>query len=195
MKPGKGYMLYHKVTAEHPDKEVKFVYPYEGIVATWTSAKASMEIEQADEPLWTNTRSTTMNLILRTKGIAAEEGDRLYAYAEGEICGIAEAMDVDGEPTFFLSVGGDEKKALTFSLECEGKLLGTATRAGVTYQSDVMEGTTDVPKVIDFCETAAYESGVWYTIAGIRVGERRPAIAGAYIYNGQIVMIKLRTDW
>ena len=83
MKPGKGYMLYHKVTAEHPDKEVKFVYPYEGIVATWTSAKASMEIEQADEPLWTNTRSTTMNLILRTKGIAAEEGDRLYAYAEG----------------------------------------------------------------------------------------------------------------
>ena len=84
---------------------------------------------------------------------------------------------------------------MTFSLEREGKLLGTATRAGITYKSDVMEGTTDVPKVIDFCETAAYESGVWYTIAGIRVGERRPTIAGAYIYNGQIVMIKLRTDW
>ena len=189
MKPGKGYMLYHKVTPEHPEKVVKFVYPYEGIVGTWISAKTCVEVEETDEALWTNTRSTTMNLILRTKGIVAEEGDRLYTYADGELCGIAESMDVDGEQTFFLSVGSDEKKALSFTLERDGKLLGAATHTGITYQPDEVEGTTDVPKVIDFSETSAYETGIWYTLAGIRVGTHRPTIAGAYIFNGQIVMI------
>ena len=187
MKPGQGYMLYHKVTPEHPETEVKFVYPFTG-----TSAVASSKtraVMKADEPLWTNTRITTMNLIVRTEGIAAEEGDRLYAYADGELCGVAEAMDVDGEQTFFLSVGGEEKKALTFTLEREGELLGAATRAGIVYQPDTLEGTTDMPKIIDFSETAAYEAGIWYTFTGIRVGDRRPTTPGAYIFNGQKVMI------
>ena len=187
MKPGQGYMLYHKVTPEHPETEVKFVYPFKG-----TSAVASSKtraVMETDEPLWTNTRITTMNLIVRTEGIAAEEGDRLYAYADGELCGVAEAMDVDGEQTFFLSVGGEEKKALTFTLEREGELLGAATRAGIVYQPDTLEGTTDMPKIIDFSETAAYEAGIWYTFTGIRVGDRRPTTPGAYIFNGQKVMI------
>ena len=187
MKPGQGYMLYHKVTPEHPETEVKFVYPFTG-----TSAVASSKtraVMKADEPLWTNTRITTMNLIVRTEGIAAEEGDRLYAYADGELCGVAEAMDVDGEQTFFLSVGGEEQKELTFTLEREGELLGSATRAGIIYQPDTLEGTTDMPKVIDFSEAATYEVGIWYTLTGIRVGERRPTTPGIYIFNEKKVMI------
>ena len=188
MKPGKGYMLYHKVTPEHPDERVTFVYPYKGTAAV-TSAKARSVVEE-DEPLWTNTCSTTMNLIVRTEGITAEEGDRLYAYVDGEICGVAKAMDVDGEQTFFLSVGSEEKKALSFTMERDGELLGAATRAGIIYQPDTLEGTTDVPKVIDFSETASYETGIWYTLTGIRVGERKPTTSGVYIFNGQKVMIQ-----
>lgn len=190
MKPGKGYMLYHKVTAEHPDTEVKFVYPFKRTAAIASEAKDRDTFEADDEPLWTNTRSTTMNLIVRTEGIAAQEGDLLCAYAEGELCGIAEAMDVEGEETFFLSVGSEEKKALTFTLERDGKVLGAATRSGIIYQADTLEGTTDLPKVIDFGNTAAYEDGIWYTLTGIRIGERRPATPGAYIFNGQKILIK-----
>ena len=97
---------------------------------------------------------------------------------------------MEGEQTFFLSVGGEEKKTLTFTLERDGRLLGAATRSGIMYQADSLEGTTDVPKVIDFSSTSAYEDGIWYTLTGIRVGERRPATPGAYIFNGQKVMIK-----
>lgn len=189
MKPGKGYMLYHQVTAEHPEEVVKFVYPFAGTSAVSSSNAREIDVED-DEPLWTNTRSTTMNMIVRTEGIAAEEGDRLYAYADGDLCGIAEAMDVDGEPTFFLSVGGEEKKELTFTLERNGEYLGAATRAGIMYQADRLEGTTAVPKVIDFSETTVHETGVWYTLTGIRVGERRPTAPGVYIFNGQRVAIK-----
>lgn len=189
MKPGKGYMLYHEVTAEHPETEVKFVYPFKSTVAV-SGAKSRRVVSAEDEPLWTNTHRTSMNLIVRTEGITAEEGDRLYAYADGELCGIAEAMDVDGEQTFFLSVGGEEKKALTFTLERGGKLMGAATRTGIMYQADKLEGTTKVPKVIDFSNTVAYEDGIWYTLTGIRVGEHRPATSGVYIFNGQRVLIK-----
>ena len=189
MKPGKGYMLYHKVTAEHPDEEIKFVYPFKR-TTTLAEAKDRDTFEADDEPLWTNTRSTTMNLIVRTEGIQAQEGDLLCAYAEGELCGIAQAMNIDGEETFFLSVGSEEKKALTFTLERDGKVLGAATRSGIIYQADTLEGTTDLPKVIDFGNTAAYEDGIWYTLTGIRIGERRPATPGAYIFNGQKILIK-----
>ena len=191
MKPGKGYMLYHAVTKEHPETEVKFVYPFKGTAAVAVAgAKERVTVIDDEEPLWMNTRISTMNLIVRTEGIAAEEGDRLYAYADGELCGIAEAMDVDGEQTFFLSVGGEEKKALTFTLERDGEFLGAATRAGIVYQADTLEGTTDMPKIIDFSETATYEMGIWYTLTGIRLGENKPATPGVYIFNGQRVTVR-----
>ena len=86
---------------------------------------------------------------------------------------------------------GEELKALTFTLERDGALLGASTRSGIMYQADTLEGTTDVPRVIDFSSSvAAYEDGIWYTLTGIRVGERRPTMPGAYIFNGQKVMIK-----
>ena len=131
-----------------------------------------------------------MNLIVRAEGVEAETGDRILAYADGELCGIAEAMDVDGEPLFFLSVGSEEKKALTFTLERDGEFMGAANRAGILYQADTLEGTTDMPKVIDFSETCAYENGIWYTLTGINLGENRPATPGVYLFNGQRVMIK-----
>ena len=189
MKPGKGYMLYHHVTAEHPEEKVKFVYPFRSTAAV-AGAKGRDDVFDEDEPLWTNTRLTTMNLIVRAEGVEAEEGDRILAYADGELCGIAEAMDVDGEPLFFLSVGGEEKKALTFTLERDGEFMGAANRAGILYQADTLEGTTDVPKVIDFSETNAYENGIWYTLTGINLGENRPATPGVYLFNGQKVLIE-----
>ena len=52
------------------------------------------------------------------------------------------------------------------------------------------EFAQDVPKVIDFSETNAYENGIWYTLTGINLGENRPATPGVYLFNGQRVMIK-----
>ena len=189
MKPGKGYMLYHKVTAEHPKENIEFVYPFKSTLAVAAEAKGRVDVVE-DEPLWMNTRLTTMNMIVRTEGVNAEEGDRILAYADGELCGIAEAMNVDGEPLFFLSVGGESKKELTFTLERDGECLGAATRAGIVYQADTLEGTTDMPKVIDFSDATTYETGIWYTLTGIRLGEDKPAVPGVYIFNGQRVTIR-----
>ena len=189
MKPGKGYMLYHKVTAEHPKENIEFVYPFKSTLAVAAEAKGRVDVVE-DEPLWMNTRLTTMNMIVRTDGVNAEEGDRILAYADGELCGIAEAMNVDGEPLFFLSVGGEAKKELTFTLERDGELLGAATRAGIVYQADTLEGTTDTPKVIDFSDATTYKTGIWYTLTGIRLGEDKPAVPGVYIFNGQRVTIR-----
>ena len=191
MKPGKGYMLYHKVTEQRPDSSITFSYPFKSTVAvTNADAPQRVVVDEDAEPLWTNTRLTSMNMIVRAEGVDAEEGDRIYAYADGELCGIAEATDVDGEQLFFLSVGAEKQTRMTFTLERDGELLGAATRSGVLYQADTLEGTTDMPKVIDFSDAITYETGVWYTLTGIRLGEHKPAVPGVYIFNGQRVTIQ-----
>ena len=148
-----------------------------------------MRVVQDDEPLMENTYLTTMNMVTRTSGIEAQEGDCLYAYANGEVRGIAKAVMVNDQPTFFLSVGGEKPEGLSFTLERDGELLGSSVNAA-TYRADILEGTTDLPRVIDFSDTITYENGVWYTLTGLRVGERRPTTPGVYIFNGQKVLVK-----
>ena len=75
-------------------------------------------------------------------------------------------------------------------MERDGECLGAATRAGIVYQADTLEGTTDMPKVIDFSDATTYETGIWYTLTGIRLGEDKPAVPGVYIFNGQRVTIR-----
>lgn len=184
MKPGKGYMLYHKAANEN--ETVSFVYPYKSLNE---ASSARMRVVQDDEPLMENTYLTTMNMVTRTSGIEAQEGDCLYAYANGEVRGIAKAVMVNDQPTFFLSVGGEKLEGLSFTLERDGELLGSSVNAA-TYRADILEGTTDLPRVIDFSDTITYENGVWYTLTGLRVGERRPTTPGVYIFNGQKVLVK-----
>ena len=83
MKPGQGYMLKHN--ADKEGDVVTFVYPYR------TTADI---VEMAGAPAYHNVRPTTMNMIVQADGIEAREGDRLLAYANGELRGIAEAVSM-----------------------------------------------------------------------------------------------------
>ena len=67
--------------------------------------------------------------------------------------------------------------------------MATASRT-IDYHADELIGTTAVPKVIDFSDLATMEDGVWYTLNGIRVGDRRPAAKGVYILNRKKVVVK-----
>ncbi len=188
MKPGKGYMLYHTISSTSPDSVTQFIYPYKNT----TAANRSKSFNKEDEPLFTNHKLTTMNMILRTEGITAEPGDLLYAYTDGELCGLAKAEATDSEPVFYISVGGEKSSSITFTLERNGHLLGTAAEAA-TYQANAVEGTPDSPATLRFGITAAasaYEPDVWYTVSGIRLGESRPATPGIYLRNGQKIVVR-----
>ena len=182
MRPGEGYMLRHK--AKTTDEKISFVYPFKN-----PSDVPAAAAREGGEPLWANSRQTSMTMIVRTDGVEAQEGDCLMVYADGELNGMAEAVMLNGRPAFFVSTGGEQKQALSFTIERSGELLGTAPQA-LSYQPDGMEGTTDVPKVITFNDLSAYEAGVYYTVGGLKVGERRPTKKGVYIYNKEKVVIK-----
>ncbi len=184
MKPGCGYMLKHTVTPERPDTLVKFVYPYKAI----ENAFVTESREMADEPLLTNSHRTSMTMTARAAGIETAAGDRLMAYADGELCGMAEAVEIDGRPVFFLSIGGDESRALSYTIERGGRLLGS-TAANDRFRADDHEGTTDVPKVINFNDPSHYQQGVWYSVSGVSLGNRRPTAAGVYVFNGEKVVV------
>ena len=181
MKPGQGYMLKHNAKTE--SEVVTFIYPYRT-----TADIADMASQSA--PVHHNTQPATMNMIVQTAGIEAREGDRLLAYAGGELRGISEGTTLNSEsPTFYLSVGGDRQEPLTFILERDGELLGTAP-ATIDYQSNVLLGTTALPKVIEFNDLNQMEDGKWYALNGIYLGERRPTVRGVYILNKKKVLVK-----
>jgi len=184
MKPGHGYMLKHSVTQERPDTLVTFVYPYKA-----TNVIAGSSSNRAAAPVYANNRRTSMTMTARAVGVEALVGDRLMAYADGELCGIAEAVELDGQPTFFLSIGGEESKALSYTIEREGQLLGS-TAPGDIYRADDHEGTTSMPKVINFTDMSHYQRGVWYNLSGVSLGNRRPKAAGVYIFNGEKVVVR-----
>jgi hypothetical protein len=199
MKPGEGYMLFHQVTSQRPDETVKFTYPFKS-TAGITGLKAA-PASPHHTPLFKNRRSTTMTMIVQADGVEVLDGDRLLAYADGDLCGVAEARSSlsssDGDATdpaadkvFYLSVGGDRQQQLVFTLERDGQLIGTATRDGIGYKANLREGTTDVPRVLHFNGTDTFLSGAYYTLSGICCGSKRPKTKGVYIYNNQKVLIK-----
>lgn len=71
----------------------------------------------------------------------------------------------------------------------EGELLGTAP-SSIDYQANTLQGTTALPKVIDFTDISMMEDGMWYALNGIFLGERRPTARGVYILNRKKVVIK-----
>ncbi len=184
MKPGQGYMLKHYVTEEHPDSIVSFVYPYKDN-EDYTLSSRQLKIK----PLLENTQPTTMTMVASAEGVETHAGDILQAFADGELCGMAEAVEHDGKILFFLSIGGSQRKALSYTVERDGQLLGS-TASVDTYLADAIEGTTSLPKVIHFNDTSNYQEGTWYTISGVNLGKDRPTATGVYIFNGEKVVIK-----
>lgn len=183
MKPGKGYMLRH-TAKKGEDNKVSFVYP-----SRYTENMAlSNSPAMVEAPLMQNFCQTSMNMIVNVTGVEAQPGDRLMVYADGQLRGIAEGVTEDEKTLFYLSLGGEDNERLSFTLERDGELLGVTAQTDI-YNGHTVEGTTDIPKVINFGSMADFEDGQWYTLNGMKL-DKRPKRKGLYIFNRKKTVIR-----
>jgi len=177
MKPGEGYMLLHK------GDSTAFTYPYyemgSSINESWSSS-----VRRAPA-----IASSTMSVSAIVEGFEAEDGDVLVAYAGAEECGSV-TLNAQLSPVNYLSIAGDAQQPIWFAIERDGEIVAS-TNEVMTFQKNAVIGSPDEPTAINFEHTDAdYEVGVWYTLTGIRVGERRPTTPGVYIFNGKKMLVK-----
>ncbi len=169
MKPGEGYLLLRKA-----DTSASFIYPFYEPGSTFLDEGA-----KAPEKGVTQYLPNTMSLSAVATGIEMQPGDRLLAYADGELRGVAENS---ADSVFYLSVGGEGKQPLSFAIEREGEIIA-ATSEILLFESNAVMGTPDAPTRIDFTRRDIPQHG-WYTLDGIRL-QTKPTKKGVYIYNGQ----------
>ncbi|MBR6140962.1 MAG: hypothetical protein IKQ37_04265 [Bacteroidaceae bacterium] len=182
MKPGEGYMMLHK-----GEGKVSFTYPY------YEAGSYFMNARQNTMRVPVST-CNTMSLSAVVKGVTLEEGDRLVAYANGELVG-SEELRVEneafataaGEPLFYMSIAGDKEQPIWFAIEREGEIVAT-TGELMTFKANNVVGSPDVPTAINFVR-ADYENGKWYTVSGLQL-QQKPKRNGLYIYNGRKVVLK-----
>ena len=169
MKPGEGYMLYRKANTT-----TSFVYPYYEPGTSFFD-----EVVKAPSDRYHNNSRSSMSLSAVTTGIDLEPGDRLVAFADGEICGTATQADDD---VFYMSIGGEKPRKLWFAIEREGDLIATTPEI-MTFGANAIVGRPNAPTRIDFTHSDIPKQG-WYTLDGIRL-DSRPVKKGIYIYNGK----------
>lgn len=169
MKPGEGYMLYRKANTT-----TSFVYPYYEPGTSFFD-----EVVKAPSDRYHNNSRSSMSLSAVTTGIDLEPGDRLVAFADGEICGTATQADDD---VFYMSIGGEEPRKLWFAVEREGDLIAMTPEI-MTFGVNAVVGSPNSPTRIDFTHCDIPRQG-WYTLDGIRL-DSRPVKKGIYIYNGK----------
>ena len=175
LKTGEGYMLFR-----NSKSGAQFTYPF---VKPGTSFfDGSTNTAQA--PAYHNSFGSSMALIALPTGIEIQPGDRLIAYGDAEIRGVAEA-DEDGN--FYISIGGDKQVPLAFGIEREGLLVALSPEV-MSYQANDISGKPDNPTRIDFVKTD-FADGYWYTLQGVRLNHK-PAQSGVYIFNGKKVVVK-----
>ncbi len=178
MKPGEGYMLYRKQSAQ-----AKFIYPYYEPTATFAAGKATRGVA-ADY-------AQTMTVTAVAEGLELCDGDRLIAYAGAEIRGAAELttyLSPEQSRLFFLSIQGDKPEHLSFAIERDGEVIA-ATGDVMTYEANGLSGSPDAPTSIRFVTTDQMPQQGWYTLQGIRL-DGRPSQRGVYIYNGRKQIIR-----
>lgn len=176
MEQGRGYML--KRNAATP---VSFSYPLYYGETYYTGVSESRKQVRLHE----SHTATTMTLVAKTEGVELQPGDRLSAYVDGQLCGMAEAAE-DG--VFYLSIGSAEQLPLVFCLERDGQAVA-AVGNGMSYTADTMVGTPEHPTLISFTRAERYTDDCWYTLDGRRM-ERQPKQRGLYIHNGKIEFIR-----
>jgi hypothetical protein len=131
--------------------------------------------------------ATTMNMVAKVDGVTLEDGDRLVAYANGEVVGSQEAM-ADSDQLFFLTIEGEGATPLTFAIERQGDIIA-ATSEVMTYEADGIKGTPAAPTTISFVAVDQLPQDGWYTLQGIKL-QKTPTQRGVYIYNGHKQVIK-----
>ena len=168
MKPGEGYMLFRKKSGK-----ASFIYPFFEPGSRFLDETANAPVRQPSANQLHN-----MSLSAVAAGIELEPGDRLLAYADGELRGAAHATD----SVFYVSVGGDKRQPLSFAIEREGEIIATTSEV-LMYETNAVVGTPDQPTRIDFTRRDIPNYG-WYTLDGIRLN-KRPVKKGVYIFNGK----------
>ena len=187
MKPGEGYMLHRQGTTE-----AQFCYPY------YEPGTTFIENSTVKAPQLGSNFSTTMSVVAEAVGVDVEEGDRLVAYAGGEVVGEGTALSAvlpldtaplaSGKPLFFLSIEGDIKAPLSFAIE-RGDDLIAVTGEVMKYEPDGISGSPEMPTQISFVSTDQLPQDGWYTVQGIKL-QKAPTKSGVYIYNGKKQVIK-----
>ena len=188
MKPGEGYMLLRK-----GDDTVSFTYPYYdmGISSGESGANAARSSSSNEARSAVLKTRSTMTLSATVENFEMEDGDRLVAYSDGEVVGCEElitAATATDQPVFFMSISGEAKQPIRFTIERDGKTVAY-TRDIMTFQTNAVIGSPEEPAVINFSDTQTYEEGKWYTIDGLRL-QHKPTQKGVYIFGGKKVVIK-----
>ena len=178
MKPGDGYMLYRQKPGE-----VTFRYPFYEPGSTFIDTSESA-------PHRSSVHRTTMTVVAEAIGVEVMEGDRLIAYANGEQVGEAVLLPISSDltPMFFLSISGDMKVPLTFTLEREGSIIATAGEV-MDYQADAIKGSLNEPTQINFTKAEQLSNEGWWSLQGFKLNGR-PTQSGVYIFNGKKQVIK-----
>lgn len=131
-----------------------------------------------------------MSVSAVVEGVELEEGDRLLAFADGEVVGCEELKakgEAAGLPLFYLSIAGNQQQPLWFAIEREGEMIA-ATDEQMVFKANAVVGSPDEPTAIRFVK-ADRENGKWYNVSGTQLS-KRPTRQGVYIYNGKKVIVK-----
>ena len=174
MKPGEGYML-----LRHGEKSARFYYPFFEPGTQFFETSRRMAPAVSSHAAYSN----TMSLSAVATGIQLEEGDRLLAFADGELRG---AATMTADSLFYMSIGGDKEQGLSFALEREGEVIATTAEI-ITYKTNAVVGRPNLPTSINFTHVGLPQHG-WYTLAGIKLN-KRPVKKGVYIYNGKKIVV------
>ena len=147
MEPGKGYMLNSK-------KATTLTYPEVTAGTTTRSALATRAVAIQTEGISSiaGQYASNMSVVATVAGsLPLHIGDRLLAYADGELRGEAMVMErpADGEPLFFLSVGGESSEGISFALERGGEVIAE-TSPMLDYAPNSVRGDINQPMIIDF---------------------------------------------
>ena len=144
LEANKGYMLFRKEA-----EDVSFIYPStSGSLSNTRSKARTRSLEEMPKAYLNNNYAENMNII--ATGTDIEPTDRVLAYVNGELRGIGENVTTATKDMQFITVAGSETgDVVTFSLERNGKIIARANNA-VNYQSNTVQGTTELPIILDF---------------------------------------------
>jgi len=147
LEPGKGYMLFskNKTTLTYPD------------VTAGTTTRSTISTRTIGMPVETVSEqagqyAANMSVVATVAdNMPLYSGDRLLAYANGELRGEAMVTErpSDGESLFFLSVGGDRNEGISFALERGGEIIAE-TSPMLDYAANTVRGDIEQPMIIDF---------------------------------------------
>ena len=178
LKPGEGYMLYR-----NGDEDAQFRYPF--------YEPGSNFFEHTAQNRAPMCYGRNMSVVATVEGIDVQEGDRLLAFADGELRGEATVLDgtvaETSGPLFYLTIAGDKKVPLSFAIERDGTLVA-ATAEVMRYENNAVSGTLSEPTAIHFVKTDVGADS-WYTLQGYKLG-RKPTQKGVYIHNGKKQIVK-----